>query len=238
MIASAIFQRLYRFWGKKRPRTRLFRRACPFVGYVFQGTGVRPAPFPYVAHIAKFDIQPAVAGFSAAEDTRSQLMRGFRTIECRTAQSRPDRRATACVEFALVLPVLLIFVLGLLEMGRYIEVRQILTSAAEEGARQASTGQVTNAQVINVVKGCVAATGLPTTNLTVTVADLSSPGTDVSAATTMDNIQVTVTIPFSNVRWCSSLLVTNSSTLVDATVYWVSAVPQAYPDTVTAPTGS
>lgn len=165
-------------------------------------------------------------------------MRGIRTTRNRTARRRPDRRATACVECALILPVLVIFVLGLLEMGRYIEVRQILTTAAEEGARQASTGQVTNAQVINVVTGCVAAAGLPTTNLTVTVSDLSSVGTDVSNATSMDNIQVTVTIPFSNVRWCSSLLVTNSTTLVDATVYWVSAVPLAYPDTVTAPSGS
>jgi Flp pilus assembly protein TadG len=165
-------------------------------------------------------------------------MRGIRTIECRTANRRPDRRATACVEFALILPVLLIFVLGLLEMGRYIEVRQILTTAAEEGARQASTGQVTNAQVVSVVTGCVAAAGLPTTGLTVTVADLTNPGVDVSDATCLDNLQVTVTIPFVNVRWCSSLLVTNATTKVDATVYWVSSLPVSYPQNVTAPTGS
>jgi Flp pilus assembly protein TadG len=165
-------------------------------------------------------------------------MQGFHTLRERAASGRPNRRATACVEFALILPVLMIFVLGMLEMGRYIEVRQILTSAAEEGARQASTGQLTNAQVVNVVTGCVKAAGLPTTGLTVTVADLTNPGTDVSGATCMDNLQVTVTIPFVNVRWCSSLLVTNSTTQVDATVYWVSSLPQAYPSNVTAPTGS
>jgi Flp pilus assembly protein TadG len=165
-------------------------------------------------------------------------MQGFRTLREPVAGDRPNRRATACVECALILPVLLIFVLGLLEMGRFIEVRQILTSAAEEGARQASTGQLTNAQVVSVVTGCVAASGLPTTGLAVTVADLTNPGTDVSLATCMDNLQVTVTIPFINVRWCSSLLVTNSTTQVDATVYWVSSVPQAYPTNVTAPTGS
>jgi Flp pilus assembly protein TadG len=164
-------------------------------------------------------------------------MRGIRTVRQRRASGRADRRATACVEFALVLPVLVIFVLGLLEMGRYIEVRQILTSAAEEGARQASTGQMTNAQVISVVTGCITAAGLPTTNLAVTVSDLTNVGTDVSLATSMDQLEVTVTIPFSNVRWCSALLVTNSTTLVDATVYWISAVPQAYPSSVTAPQG-
>jgi Flp pilus assembly protein TadG len=162
-------------------------------------------------------------------------MRRFRE---RTVSGRPNRRATACVEFALILPVLLIFVLGLLEMGRFVEVRQILTLAAEEGARQASTGQVASPQVVNIVTGCVAASGLPTTGLAVTVLDLTNPGTDVSQATCMDNISITVTIPFINVRWCSSLLVTNSTTQVDATVYWVSSLPQAYPSNITAPTGS
>jgi Flp pilus assembly protein TadG len=165
-------------------------------------------------------------------------MQRIRTSPDRTASGQLNRRATACVEFALILPVLMIFVLGLLEMGRFIEVRQILTSAAEEGARQASTGQVTNAQVVNIVTGCVAAAGLPTQNLTVTVSDLTNPGTDVSQATCLDNLQVTVTIPFVNVRWCSSLLVTNATTQVDATVYWVSSLPQAYPGNITAPTGS
>ena len=165
-------------------------------------------------------------------------MRGIRTSPDRTASGQRNRRATACVECALILPVLMIFVLGLLEMGRFIEVRQILTSAAEEGARQASAGQVTNAQVVNIVTGCIAAAGLPTTGLTITVSDLTNPGRDVSQATCMDNLQVTVTIPFVNVRWCSSLLVTDANTKVDATVYWVSSLPQAYPSNVTAPAGS
>jgi Flp pilus assembly protein TadG len=165
-------------------------------------------------------------------------MQGIRSSRQRIASGRRNRRATACVEFALVLPVLLIFVLGLLEMGRFIEVRAILAQAAEEGARQASGGQVTNAQVVSIVTGCIAAAGLPTQNLTVTVADLTHAGTDVSQATSMDNLQVTVTIPFANVRWCSSLLVTNANTQVDATVYWISSVPQAYPTDVTAPAGS
>src|SRR5580704_7951224 len=110
-------------------------------------------------------------------------MHGIRSSRQRIASGVQNRRATACVEFALVLPVLLIFVLGLLEMGRFIEVRAILAQAAEEGARQASGGQVTNAQVVSIVTGCIAAAGLPTQNLTVTVADLTHAGTDVSQAT-------------------------------------------------------
>ena len=156
----------------------------------------------------------------------------------RKTLSKPKRRGTACVEFAVVLPMLLIFVLGILEVGRGVEVFQILNAAAREGARQASTGTMTNAQVITAVTGVVQAAGLPTNHLTVTVSDLTSPGTDVSQATILDNLQVTVTLPYSAVAWSPTSYYTNSNTQISTTVYWISANPQSYPSTVTAPTGS
>ena len=121
------------------------------------------------------------------------------------------RSATACVEFAVVLPILLIFVLGVLEVGRYIQVYEILNAAAREGARQASTGQMTNAQVIAAVTGCVQASGLPTAKLNVTVQDLTSAGTDVSQATILDNLQVTVSLPYSAVEWITTSYFLNST---------------------------
>ncbi len=151
---------------------------------------------------------------------------------------RPNRRGTACVEFAVVMPMLLIFILGILEIGRYVDVYQILNAAANQGGIQASSGQMTNAQVIAAVTGCVQAAGLPTTNLVVTVADLTNPGTDVSQATILDNLQITVTLPYSAVAWSPTSYYTNSNTQVSTTVYWVSANPQSYPSGVTAPTGS
>ena len=142
------------------------------------------------------------------------------------------------MEFAFVLPILLIFVLGVMEIGRYINVNLMLQAAAREGARQASTGQMTNAQVITAVTGVVKAAGLPTNNLVVTVADLTNPGTDVSQAAILDNIQVTASLPYSQVRWITTSYYTNAGTTISATVYWVSANPQSYPNNVTAPTGS
>ncbi len=150
----------------------------------------------------------------------------------------PQRCGTACVEFAVVMPMLLIFILGILEMGRYIEVFQLLDAAAREGARQASTGQMTNAQVIAAVTGCVQAAGLPTNKLTVTVNDLTNPGTDVSQATILDSLQVTATLPYSGIEWSPTSYFTNATTQITATVYWVSTNPQSYPTNVTAPTGS
>lgn len=163
-------------------------------------------------------------------------MQRLRTPRQKRASKRHE--GVACVEFALVLPILLSLVLGILEVGRYVEVRQILTGAVREGARQASTGQLTNAQVVNVVTGCVQAAGLTTKDLAVTVADLTNPGTDVSLATCLDNLQVTATMPYADVRWSTTNFFTNATTQITATSYWDSSNPQSYPNNVTAPAGS
>ncbi|MGD9723026.1 MAG: TadE/TadG family type IV pilus assembly protein [Pirellulales bacterium] len=47
------------------------------------------------------------------------------------------RRGGAIVEAALVLPLVLMFLFGIMEYGRYVMMRQILTNAAREGARYA-----------------------------------------------------------------------------------------------------
>src|SRR5437870_8740236 len=101
------------------------------------------------------------------------------------------RRATAVIEFALLLPFILILLVGIWEVGRLIEVNQLLYNAAREGCRQASTGTINNTAVEQVVVNYLKNAGMPTQNLVVTVQDLTSPGTDVSAATWMDQLQVT-----------------------------------------------
>jgi Flp pilus assembly protein TadG len=47
------------------------------------------------------------------------------------------RRGTAAVEAALVLPVTLLFMFGIIEYGRYVMTLQILNAAARAGARYA-----------------------------------------------------------------------------------------------------
>ncbi len=47
-------------------------------------------------------------------------------------------RGAAAVEFALVVPILLILVFGIVNFGQYLSVRQAATQAAAEGARAAA----------------------------------------------------------------------------------------------------
>lgn len=54
------------------------------------------------------------------------------------ARSRPERsRGQAMVEFAAIVPVLFMLVLGILEAGRFIFYYELLNNAAREGARYA-----------------------------------------------------------------------------------------------------
>src|SRR5258707_9130468 len=47
------------------------------------------------------------------------------------------RSGTAAVEFAVILPFIMVLFLGIIEFGRVLMVQQILTNAAREGCRNA-----------------------------------------------------------------------------------------------------
>jgi Flp pilus assembly protein TadG len=53
-------------------------------------------------------------------------------------QRRRDVRGSAVVEFALVVPMLMLVVLGVLQVGLALHVRSTIVSAAAEGARVAA----------------------------------------------------------------------------------------------------
>ena len=57
-------------------------------------------------------------------------------------KERPSSRrgGTAAVEFAVCLPWIMFLLFGIWEVGRMVEVSQVMWGACREGARQASTG--------------------------------------------------------------------------------------------------
>ncbi len=151
------------------------------------------------------------------------------------AQRGRRRRGSAVVEAALILPIMLTMMLGVWEVGRMIQVSQILDNAAREGARVAAGGYVngtavTAATVQTAVQNYLTAAGLPATAVngsTVTITCLASPvWTDPYAALPLDPFTVTVTIPsgapFDSLRWNLLNRITSVSQL-SATVYWQSA---------------
>ena len=108
-------------------------------------------------------------------------------------RSRPgvqDRGATA-VEFALLLPLLLLIVFGIIDFGRALNAQVTLTQAAREGARLASLAGATQTTVQS--RAVTAATGLGLAASNVTVVHLCVSGDGAAGY----NGVVQVSLPFS-----------------------------------------
>jgi Flp pilus assembly protein TadG len=166
----------------------------------------------------------------------------MRTTSSEANRGRHPRSGIAAVEMAITMPVIITLLFGMLEVGRMVQINQILCNAAREGARTASTGLNTYADVQTTVQNYLTNAGVTNQNkLSISVANLTQsnagPTYDPSTAAWLDQLQVIVTIPYSNVQ-LSSLLFLNKNTQITATAVWFSNQDQAFPSSVTAPSGS
>ena len=111
-----------------------------------------------------------------------------------------DERGAAVVEFVLILPILVLFVFGIIEFGRAYSARIQLTSAVREGARAGALG----GDVVAATKG--GAPGLtasqitvrytPTPGSTCTGAPTTTLATTTTAPSAIPTATVTATYPF------------------------------------------
>lgn len=110
---------------------------------------------------------------------------------------RADRdRGAVAVEFALLLPLLLLLIFGLIDFGRALNAQVTLTQAAREGARLAALGQPNVASrtqaaatglsgvTVTIVSSCPVGAG-PGVNATVQVSYQFSFVTPIGAIAAM-----------------------------------------------------
>jgi Flp pilus assembly protein TadG len=147
------------------------------------------------------------------------------------------RRAVAAVEFAVLLPFLLLLMVGIWEVGRIIHVQILLHNAARDAARVGAQAHVINTSgadtnihfntgspnIVDTVKNYLTAAGI--TNQTGLVVEfafveptVTGPSDEPYTGVKNQRFRVRVTIPYDNVRWTTLTLV-NPSTLT-AEVYW------------------
>ena len=99
---------------------------------------------------------------------------------------RGRRRGAVAVEFAIVAPVLVAILLGMIELGRAFEAQNMLEVAAREGARFASMdrdglldpGESANTKMVEDVKTMLASNGIPKDQVTVQIKDFDNPDQD------------------------------------------------------------
>jgi hypothetical protein len=117
----------------------------------------------------------------------------------RLRQNR-SRRGTTVVETALVLPVFLLFVLGLIELGHAQMVKNVLRCACREAARMGSTEGHTTAEVTQRVKDVIgSACDVAAVQVFVKDASVydsgSSPGTGSESIESLPGIQLSDAAP-------------------------------------------
>jgi len=157
----------------------------------------------------------------------------------------PPRTATAAVELALVAPLIVGLLVGLLEVGRIVQINEIVTNAAREGARSASTGINNYSTVRTTITNYLTQAGITNqTGITISITDVtqgSGTSFDPSTAAWLDQLQVTITLPLNNVRLTPlHFLSTDPNTVITGQAVWFSNQDQSYPSnqTITPPSGS
>lgn len=128
----------------------------------------------------------------------------------RGGRQRAARRGAAVVEFAIVLPLFLLMVFGMVEYGRMVMAQQIITNAAREGARRGVIDGATTAEVTTLVNGYLTDASIGTATVSITP--------DPTTVTNGGPITVTVSVPYSQVSWIPSPMYLGSKTLTASVV--------------------
>lgn len=105
-----------------------------------------------------------------------------------------SKRGSAAIEFAVILPIFLTLLFGMVEFGRVLSVQHVVNSAAREGARVASLPGTDNATVTSAVETELTNAGLPLDSIT-----FNPP--DITQADPNDPITVSVVINYESVGW-------------------------------------
>jgi Flp pilus assembly protein TadG len=110
---------------------------------------------------------------------------------------RGERRGVAAVEFAVIAPLFLLLLGGIIEFGQAFRIQHMLSTAARRGARASIVEGATNSQVREkVIADCVRTLGVSDADVTVTSMINGSSDGDLSQAREGTAISITVDIPF------------------------------------------
>lgn len=118
------------------------------------------------------------------------IMRGIKDIKRLWPRGRTSRRAAAVVEMAIVSPLLLAMMLGMIEFGYVFMVQQSLTNGVREACRMATLPGTTDTEIRGRFQEAIAATGLVITTEMLTI----EPATEIDPT-----VRVRVQVPYEDV---------------------------------------
>lgn len=164
---------------------------------------------------SEFAVEPALPATSGGVGLGRLMKKFSRTgagkLEKLYRSCRKQRRGAAVVEFAVVAPLFIMLVFGMIEYGRMVMVQQLIVNAAREGARLGVLDGASTADVTSVVNGYLTNASISGATVTVSPSPPSSAGYGAP-------VSVTVSIPFSQVSWLPSPMYLGGKTLTTTTV--------------------
>jgi Flp pilus assembly protein TadG len=138
--------------------------------------------------------------------------------------NRRNRKGAAVVEFAVVAPLFVLLMMGMIEMGRAVQIQQVLTNASREGARLAAIEGTTEAKVQAAVSQYLTLSGVYGFEGVDSLGNpKGKPCTDALVSVSPPNalpgeaVTVTVTLARDKVSWVQNRFIT--SDLTAATVF-------------------
>jgi Flp pilus assembly protein TadG len=140
---------------------------------------------------------------------------------------RGARRAAAAVEFALILPLLVLLLVGLFELSRGMMVKQTLSAAARKGCRTGIIHQYGNQDITTDATNILRDNNFDSSkfnppsvgSITITVTGPNGQSLkDALDAPSGSTVSVQVAIPASSVKWFSAYFLTDSMVVSDKVV--------------------
>jgi Flp pilus assembly protein TadG len=144
------------------------------------------------------------------QNISSIFSRSKQLIPC--GRNRKGRRGAATVEFALVSPLFIILLFGMIEFGRMAMVKQVIINASREGARQAVVEGATSEEIKDVVETYMTASHIPIDRDDIEIS------VDPETVNSGDPIMVRVWVPFEEVSWLPGAMYLGGSRLTGSSV--------------------
>ena len=136
------------------------------------------------------------------------------------------RKGVAAVEMAVVSPILVLFLLGMIDVGQFTNVHQKVVNASREGARVAARNATSDFTTVETAVMKYLADAFPAVSsgtlnsaaaVTLRDADGNSVIKDMSSVSTGSELTVEVTLKFDDIRWISGLTLLDSKTVASTT---------------------
>ncbi len=86
---------------------------------------------------------------------------------------RKAGQGQALVEMALVLPILIMLIFGIVEFGRILNTHLVVTELSREGARKGAIGE-TDSNIVTTIQNNATASDLNVSDLTITIDPVSA----------------------------------------------------------------